>query len=114
VNATPIGLAEIDQALEALTEIAALRDDGRPNFDASEQRRWATAFLWISVGSALKQFCRRRAITQASSPFPGAIRMRDRLCYRPPSTISTRILWDTCVHDTDPLTDLLRDLRAAL
>jgi hypothetical protein len=114
VNPAPVGLAELDQALEALTEIAALRDEGRHGFDASEQRRWALAYLWINVGSALKQFCRRRAITQASSSFPGAIRMRDGLCYRPPSTISPRILWDTCVHDTDLLTALLRDLRAAL
>jgi uncharacterized protein with HEPN domain len=114
VSTAPTGIAELEQALEALTEIAVLRDEGRHSFDSSEQRRWALAYLWINVGSALKQFCRRRAITQASSPFPGAIRMRDRLCYRPPSTISPRILWDTCLHDTDPLTALLRDLRAAL
>ena len=110
----PGGLAEIDQACEALTEIARLRDEGRASFDASEERRWALGFLWVSVGSALKQFCRRRGIAQGSSPFPGPIRMRDRLCYRPPSTVSARILWDTCMRDTDALTALLLDLRAAL
>jgi hypothetical protein len=40
--------------------------------------------------------------------------MRDRLCYRPPSTVSSRILWDTCVHDADPLAVLLRDLKAVI
>jgi hypothetical protein len=108
------GLAELDQALEAVDTIIRLRNDGRESFDASEDRRWALAFLWVSVGSALKQFCRLQGIEQGSSPFPGPIRMRDRLCYRPPSTVSPRILWDTCVHDADPLAGLLRDLKAVI
>lgn len=109
-----VGLAELDQALEAVDTIIRLRGDGRDSFDASEERRWALAFLWVNVGSALKQFCRLRRIEQGSSPFPGPIRMRDRLCYRPPSTVSARILWDTCVHDADPLAILLRDLKAVI
>ena len=108
------GLAELDQALEALETIVVLRDEGRQRFDASEDRRWALAFLWVSVGSALKQFCRLRGIEQGRSPFPGPIRMRDRLCYRRASAVSPRILWDTCVHDADGLMLLLRDLRSAL
>lgn len=97
----PTGLAEPEQALEALDTITRLRDGGRKSFDASEDRRCAFAFLWIGVGSALKQFCRLRGIEQGSSPFPGSIRMRARLCYRPPSAVSPRILWDTCVFDAD-------------
>ena len=108
------GLAELDQALEALDAIARIRMAGRKEFEASEELVWAAAYLWISVGSALKQFCRLRGIEQGSSPFPGPIRMRDRLCYRSPSTVSSRILWDTCVSDADDLAELLRDLHAAL
>jgi hypothetical protein len=108
------GLAELEQAIEAVDTIIKLRDDGRASFDASEDRRWALAFLWVNVGSALKQFCRLRGIQQGSSPFPGPIRMRDRLCYRAPSTVSPRILWDTCVYDADPLAVLLRDLKAVI
>jgi len=114
VIAPGIGLAELEQAIEAVETIIKLRDDGRESFDASEDRRWALAFLWVNVGSALKQFCRLRGIEQGSSPFPGPIRMRSRLCYRAPSTMSSRILWDTCVYDADPLVVLPRDLKAVI
>jgi uncharacterized protein with HEPN domain len=114
VKQRPTGPAERDQALETLEAITLLRDGDRESFNASEDHRWALAFLWLSVGSALKQFCRLRGIEQGSSPFPGPIRMRDRLYYRPPSTVSPRILWDTCLHDADPLALLLRDLRAVV
>lgn len=108
------GLAEIDQALESLSLVATLTGEGRANFDTSVDRRLALAFLWINVGSALKQFCRLSGIAQGSSPFPGPIRMRDRLCYQPPDALSGRILWDTCTTDAAPLAALLADLRYAL
>lgn len=108
------GSYELDQALEALEAIRLLRNEGPEAFHNSEVRRWALAYLWITVGSALKQFCRLRDIPQNSSPFPGPIRMRDRLCYRPPSTLSGRILWDTCRNDTDQLIALLIGIRTAL
>jgi len=41
-------LAELDQALEALTAIVRLRDEGRGSFDSSDDRRWALAFLWVT------------------------------------------------------------------
>ena len=66
------------------------------------------------MGSALKQFCRLRGICQGASPFPGAIGMRDRLCYGSRRDLSPRILWYTCVNDTDELITVLHDLRAGL
>ena len=57
-----IGLAELEQAIEAVDSIIKLRNNGRASFDASEDRQWALAFLWVNVGSALKQFCRLRGI----------------------------------------------------
>ena len=83
-------------------------------FDVSADRRLALAFLWVNVGSALKQFCRLLGIAQGSSPFPGPIRMRGRLCYQPPDTLSARVLWNTCAIDAAPLVTLLVDLRRAL
>ena len=110
----PQGSAEIDQALEALEGIATMAGQGRQIFDASPERRLALGFLWINVGSALKQFCRLRGVSQGSSPFPGPIRMRDRLCYQPASGLATDILWDSCAADTGPLIELLTGLRQAL
>lgn len=109
-----VGRAELDRALESLTQISRYRESGRAAFDESEERLWALAFLWINVGSALKQFCRLRGITQGASPFPDVIRMRDRLCYKPASSVSARIVWQTVVDDADDLMTLLSDLRAAL
>ena len=108
------GVAEIDQALAALSLIANMTSEGRVAFDFSADRRLALAFLWVNVGSALKQFCRLLGIAQGSSPFPGPIRMRDRLCYQPPDTLSARVLWNTCAIDATPLVTLLVDLRRAL
>ncbi|MGH9070867.1 MAG: hypothetical protein ACRDX8_06810, partial [Acidimicrobiales bacterium] len=87
------GIVELDQAREALGQIKALTEEGRAAFDASGDRRLALAFLWVNVGSALKQFCRLRGIAQGSSPFPGPVGMRDRLCYQRVDDLSARILW---------------------
>ncbi|MGH9067834.1 MAG: hypothetical protein ACRD0J_10145 [Acidimicrobiales bacterium] len=108
------GSAELDQALEALDTMVALTGEGRVVFDGSSDRRLALAFLWVNVGSALKQFCRATGIAQGSSPFPGPIGLRDRLCYQRAGDLSPRILWDTCSLDAGPLVALLTDLRRAL
>ena len=108
------GAAELDQALESLEAITALTREGREPFASSADRRLALGFLWVNVGSALKQFCRVRGIAQGSSPFPGPIGLRDRLCYQRPADLSARILWSTCADDTGPLVALLADLRRAL
>jgi hypothetical protein len=94
--------------------IASVRDEGRAVFETVHERQWAVAYLWVAVGSALKQFCRVRDIDQGASPFPGPIGMRDRLCYMSPRRLSAAILWDTCVNDTGDLQSVLQDLRAAL
>ena len=108
------GLAEIDQALDALRMISALRSQGRQAFEDSQERQHSAAYLWIVVGSALKQFCRLRGIGQGSSPFPGPIGMRDRLCYASPRDLSASILWETCDKDTDDLMAVLLDVRSGL
>ncbi len=40
--------------------------------------------------------------------------MRDKMLYQPLSDLSPDVLWDTRVHDAEPLTSLLQDLRQAL
>lgn len=100
--------------MEALSVVVRIRNEGRTRFDGSVDRQLAVAHCWVNIGSELKQFCRRRGISQAASPFPGAIRMRDEMLYQPLSDLSPDVLWDTCVHDAEPLTSLLQDLRHAL
>lgn len=92
MSPVPVGAAELEQALQASEVIAERVGEGRAAFDSSEDRRLALVFLWVNVGSALKQFCRRRGIEieQGSSVFPGRIRMRDRLCYQRLGAVSAR------------------------
>jgi hypothetical protein len=108
------GEAELGQALTALEGIARIRDEGRPTFEQSRDRQLAAAFCWANVGSALKQFCRIRGIGQGSSPFPGAIRMRDKILYQPIADLIIATLWDSCTDDTEELATLLRDVRHTL
>ena len=110
----PAGVAELVAALEALEIIGRLTSEGRAAFDASEDRRLALAFCWISVGSALKQFSRLRAVPSGSKPFAGPIRMRDKLAYQAVGALSPDVLWETCARDGDQLAGLLADLRRAL
>jgi uncharacterized protein with HEPN domain len=110
----PAGLRELDQALHALALIADVRNGGRGAFDSSLDRRLAVAFCLANIGSALKQFCRLRGVGQGTSPFPGAIRMRDTMLYQDVGDLSADILWSTCVEDVGPLLVLIRDLREAL
>ena len=108
----PAGQAELDQAVETLSIVLQIRDEGRERFAASVDRQLAAAHCWPNIGSALKQFYRRRGIRQSASPFPGPIRMRDKMMrdkmlYQPLSDLSPDILWDTCVHNAEPLMSLL-------
>lgn len=114
MSGEPVDLVEIEQALDTLGVIARVRDGGRAAFDVSEERQWGAAYLWIAVGSALKQFCRLRGIDQGSSLFPGPIGMRDRLFYMPPRRLATAVLWETYENDADDLVSVLLDLRAVL
>lgn len=106
--------AELDAALIALVRIAELAAEGRAKFDESVDRQLALVFLWVNVGSLLKQFSRRHRIEPGTAPFARPVQMRDKLVYGPLSGLRPDVVWDTCVHDGPTLRALLTELRATL
>jgi uncharacterized protein with HEPN domain len=112
VTAPLADAAELDAALIALDRIADLVAEGRAAFDDSSDRRLALVFLWVDVGSLLKQFSRKRRIEPGTAPFARPIQMRDKLVYGPLTGLQPAVVWDTCVHDAPPLRTLLTELRA--
>lgn len=113
MNDGPAGAVELDQALAALAHIGRLAAEDRQVFDASEDRRLALVACWINVGSALKQYCHLRGLPQGQQPYRGAIRLRDRLCYKPLSMIDYEIVWTTTTGETAKLTALLTEIYQA-
>jgi uncharacterized protein with HEPN domain len=104
---------ELDAALMALDRIAQAVAEGEEVFEESPDRQFAMIFLWVNVGSLLKQYCRGRGIPLGSEPFAGPIRMRDKLLYGPIAGLRTDIVWETCASDAPTLRVLLSDLLAA-
>ena len=109
-----VGVEEIDAALEGLALIADLTRRGRSTFNRSQELRLSLAMCWVSVGSQVKQFCRLRGVTIAGTELSRPVRLRDKLSYQSLSELDATVLWDTCVHDTTPLTELLAGLRSSL
>lgn len=108
------GEHELDAALEALSTVHDLVQQGRAAFDAAHDRRLALAMCWVSVGSQVKQLVRVRGITSAVTELSAPVRMRDKLAYQPLSDLDPEVLWATCVQDGPRLTELLLSLRRAL
>jgi hypothetical protein len=114
VSSTPTGVLELSAAVDALDRVAVLTAEGRPMFDSSRDRQLALAFLWVNIGSLLKQYCRKLDIELGTEPFSGPIKMRDKIAYGPVAALSADIVWDTCVRDGPTLRNLVADLRSAL
>jgi hypothetical protein len=86
--------------------------DGRPR--RNEDRQLALVFLWATVGSQLKQYCRRLDIPAGTEPFAGPIQMRDKLVYGSVLALDAEVVSDTCVLNGPELHELVTDLRSAL
>jgi hypothetical protein len=114
VSAPKPGADELDAALAALEAIAERVSEGRHRFDDSVDRQLALVFLWVNVGSQLKQYGRKRSIVSGTEPFAGPIRMRDKLAYGALPDLRAGVVWETCVRDGPELRVLLADLRATL
>lgn len=114
MSAPEPGADELDAALVALEAIAERVSSGREAYDGSVDRQLALVFLWVNVGSQLKQYCRKCSIPTGTEPFAGPIRMRDKLVYGAMPDLRASIVWDTCVRDAPELRVLITDLRAAL
>ena len=88
-------MLEIDEALSVLERIRRCVAEGQSIFDASQDRQWAMAYLWVNVGSLLKQLCRVHGVPLGTEPFSGPIRLRDKLAYGPASRLEPSIVWET-------------------
>lgn len=101
---------ELDQALYALACIQEQTKEGRAEFDRQLVYRHALVAYWISVGSGLKQYCRRRNIKQGTCPFSDPIKMRDRLTYRSLTRVDADVLWRSSIEDAPSLAAVLSEL----
>ena len=108
------GADELDAALVALDRIIDYVAETQGSLDSSGDRQLALVFLWVNVGSLLKQYCRKLEIANGTEPFSGPIRMRDKLVYGALPDLRSDVVWETCVRDGPDLRTLLADLRAAL
>lgn len=103
--------AELDAALYALREIRKLVSEaGRDGFDASEDRRRAIAWCWVTAGSALKHYARMSGTPQGQPPLAPPIRFRDRLAHQRLDKLDADLLWETSVRETPVLLRIIEQL----
>lgn len=72
---------ELHGALEALRAIGELVADGHESFEAEADHRAHLCYLWIVVGSRLKNHCAVLDISRATGEFAKAIAFRQKLAY---------------------------------
>ncbi len=80
--------AELLAAAEALTDIADLVAEGRERYEASADCRAHLRYLWIVVGSRLKNHGAVLHIPRATGEFAQAIALRDKLAYTAPGRMT--------------------------
>ncbi|MHB8294466.1 MAG: ribonuclease HepT family protein [Acidimicrobiales bacterium] len=97
--------SELQGALAALDDLAALVAEGEHAYATSVDRRARVRYLWIVVGSRLKNYCQVMAIPRAAGSFGQAIGLRHTLAYARPDRVDDSIVWRTSVHDLPALRD---------
>jgi hypothetical protein len=106
--------SELIGALEALGEVGELVADGEKAFWESTDRRQRVRYLWIVVGSRLKNYCQLVDIPRAAGELGQAIAFRHTLAYSVPSRVSDDIVWRTSVDDLERLQETIRETENAL
>lgn len=94
---------ELHGASEALDAIGALVAEGRGQFEASADRRAHLCYLWVVVGSRLKNHCAVLDIPRATGEFARAIAFRQKLAYERPSKRDDELVWTASVEDAPRL-----------
>lgn len=105
--------AELQGTLQALDDLAALAEDERA-YASSADRRARVLYLWIVVGSRLKNYCQVMAIPRATGSFGQAIGLRHTLAYARPDRVDDTIVWRTSVYDLPILREAVRETMDAL
>jgi hypothetical protein len=103
--------SELVAARTALEAILSLVADGRPVFDQSIDRRRHFAYLWIVVGSRLKNHARVLQVARSGGEFGLAIGFRQKLAYSSPEEVDSEVLWRTSVINAPAL---LRQVEEAI
>ena len=106
--------AQLQGALQALDDLAALVAEDERAYASSVDRRARVRYLWIVVGSRLKNYCQVMAIPRAAGPFAQAIGLRHTLAYARPDQVDDIIVWRTSVHDLPALREAVRETVDAL
>jgi hypothetical protein len=106
--------AELLGVLETLDEIAALVVDGQEAYYESLDRRQRVRYLWIVVGSRLKNYCQLMGIARAIGVLGQAIGFRHTLAYMRPTHVDDEIVWRTSRDDLEPLRQAVRETERAL
>ena len=119
VNTTPpdpsaTARAELQGALAALDELAALVREDEGAYASSGDRRARVRYLWIVVGSRLKNYCQVMAIPRAAGPFAQAIGLRHTLAYTRPDRVDDAVVWRTSVLDLPALREAVSETVGAL
>lgn len=105
---------ELLAAADALTRISELISEGRERYDLEADRRGHVRYLWIVVGSRLKNHSSVLGIARAAGEFAPAIALRNKLAYTAPGRIDDAQVWFTSVEDAPVLTYAVTDTLAAL
>jgi len=107
--------AHLQVALDSLASLLAVIDEiGSDVSVASPAIRRQVRYLWIVVGSRLKEHARVLGRTRSESGFADAIRFRDKLAYSSPGAIVDAVVWETSRSDGPRLADDVRDALDAL
>lgn len=107
---SPRPVDRLNAAAEGLREIRRLADGGRDAFDSSTDRQRALAYVWVTVGSALKDYSRDTGIAPGQPPFTAVIGYRDRLAHQALDRLDVEIVWETSVNRAQPLLRLIEEL----
>lgn len=105
---------EPSAAADAPALIAELIGDGRERYDRDADRHGHVRYLWIVVGSRLKNHGTVLGITRAAGEFAPAIALRNKLAYPAPGRIDDVQLWVTSVEDAPVLASAVTDTLVAL
>ena len=106
--------AQLQGALQALDDLAALVAEDERAYASSVDRRARVRYLWIVVGSRLKNYCQVMAIPRAAGTFGQAIGLRHTLAYARPDQADDIIVWRTSVHDLPALREAVHETVDAL
>jgi hypothetical protein len=71
-------------------------------------------YLWIVVGSRLKNHCAVLDVSRATGEFAKAIAFRQKLAYERPSKRDDALMWASSVHDAPRLSQDITETLSAI